>query len=594
MPATAPLSSSFPTSRGFFSGRPHVWDTFSAAGATPPKPKGPELESRDEVRQGTWSLNPSWLDVEPAAPSATTDRESVTSNGSPGGIGLSNMSPFTRDGFRLPAVGAGDWRSRPREWSLGAVGSGRRRSELWGMGRAVEEDEEEEYIQTRSGATSRRHSVAAFSGHHPHVGFSAPGPETASAAHSSLRTSSRFNDDELAADLNSLHLNLEAVAGRHHQHGDGPSLSQTLPRMSSLPNPPTSRFLSEVYEAQASSPPQPTPSRPTVGSSTSGDPLSPSATAARFLAQQQQQQQAQQQAAAAPSSPSRGGSRFDFGYVGPAASSYGIPPQLAGFGTNASQAQLPSRFAGTAPSPTVGYTGGGPARPLPPVTSPFNAFGPHQPAFYGAQPNAQPDLSDLGKGIPLGSVPSDMPLYIVEFKAGRTDLFYLPDPTAPGGNRLSVHKGDLVIVEADRGKDLGKVVHDSITLAEVQAFQQHQVEQAIGQLAAASAASPTAAGPGAVTAQQPAASPNAQTIARMTREIHPKKIFAKATQADIQMLVTKANDEAKALALVRGKVIQKNLPMEVTDCEWQFGEFTYPPRRMVFLPRILNWNGGYY
>jgi hypothetical protein len=33
-------------------------------------------------------------------------------------------------------------------------------------------------------------------------------------------------------------------------------------------------------------------------------------------------------------------------------------------------------------------------------------------------------LADLGKGLPLHAVPPEWPLYIVEFKAGRTDLFY--------------------------------------------------------------------------------------------------------------------------------------------------------------------------
>ena len=37
----------------------------------------------------------------------------------------------------------------------------------------------------------------------------------------------------------------------------------------------------------------------------------------------------------------------------------------------------------------------------------------------------RPDLNDLGKGVPLSSVPASWPFYIVESKAGRTDLFYL-------------------------------------------------------------------------------------------------------------------------------------------------------------------------
>ena len=46
------------------------------------------------------------------------------------------------------------------------------------------------------------------------------------------------------------------------------------------------------------------------------------------------------------------------------------------------------------------------------------------------------------------------------------DLFYLTDLT------LNIRVGDLVIVEADWGKDLGTVVNDTITLKEVEVFEQ--------------------------------------------------------------------------------------------------------------------------
>ena len=62
-------------------------------------------------------------------------------------------------------------------------------------------------------------------------------------------------------------------------------------------------------------------------------------------------------------------------------------------------------------------------------------------------------------------------MYIVKFKARRTDLFYLTDL------RLDIRVGGLVIVEADRGKDLGTAVNDTITLKEVEAFEREQREQ---------------------------------------------------------------------------------------------------------------------
>ena len=55
------------------------------------------------------------------------------------------------------------------------------------------------------------------------------------------------------------------------------------------------------------------------------------------------------------------------------------------------------------------------------------------------------------------------------------------------------------------------------------------------------------------------------------QEVHPKRLLGKASQADLQLLASKASDEAKALALVQSKVYQKGLDMEVVGAEWQFG-----------------------
>jgi hypothetical protein len=128
--------------------------------------------------------------------------------------------------------------------------------------------------------------------------------------------------------------------------------------------------------------------------------------------------------------------------------------------------------------------------------------------------DAPAPLNELGKGVPLHSVPASWPLYIVEFKAGRTDLFYLTDLS------LDIRVGDLVIVEADRGKDLGKVVNDSITLKEVEEFQREQLAR-IG-FGDGQPMSPGGAGGG--QGQGAAAK----------KEINPKMIYGKAQGQDTQ------------------------------------------------------------
>nr|CAG8510109.1 14562_t:CDS:2 [Entrophospora candida] len=116
--------------------------------------------------------------------------------------------------------------------------------------------------------------------------------------------------------------------------------------------------------------------------------------------------------------------------------------------------------------------------------------------------------NELGKGLPLHAIPPHGPLFLVEFKAGRTDLFYVAENSG-----VMVKKGDLVIVEADRGKDLGH---------------------------------------------------------RVSKEIHPKRIYRLAQPQEITMLVTKSQDEAKAMLVCQTKVRQKKLPMEVVDAEYQW------------------------
>ncbi|KAJ3520576.1 hypothetical protein NMY22_g12691 [Coprinellus aureogranulatus] len=148
-----------------------------------------------------------------------------------------------------------------------------------------------------------------------------------------------------------------------------------------------------------------------------------------------------------------------------------------------------------------------------------------------------PNLNELGKGVPLSAVPASCPLFIVEFKAGRTDLFYLTDPTQ------DIKVGDVVIVEADRGKDLGKVVNDTITLGEVEAYQKAQAEKVAA-----------AAGFGGGSDQ-----PTSPGGTGSKKEINPKMIYGKASPQDTQLLAQKLGDEQKALQLCQSKWDRRKL-----------------------------------
>lgn len=199
------------------------------------------------------------------------------------------------------------------------------------------------------------------------------------------------------------------------------------------------------------------------------------------------------------------------------------------------------------------------------------------------------ELQDLGKGVPLASLSKDTPLYIVEFKQGRTDLFFRATSSPhspPGRDRESIRRGDLVIVEADRGKDLGTVVNDSITVEQVQAFLAHQSDLTIGTAGVGplntsgssdETASNTSGRSGSPSSTMSSAATHASASAgsgaigmRPMRTINPKRLFTKATAADTSTLYAKAQDEERALQLCISKVMQRGLPMSVVAAEMQW------------------------
>ncbi|RCI05884.1 hypothetical protein CU098_013562 [Rhizopus stolonifer] len=148
-------------------------------------------------------------------------------------------------------------------------------------------------------------------------------------------------------------------------------------------------------------------------------------------------------------------------------------------------------------------------------------------------------FQDLGKGVPISRLDPKLPLYMVEFKAGRTDFFYVLD-----SNQFHPRVGDLVIVEGDRGKDLGKVAANTLTLEQVMTLEQKKQAQ-LQQL-------------------------EDKEEELKQREIHVKRIFRLATPDEINLLLVKGQDEHKALVVCQQKTKQRKLPMEVVDAEYQW------------------------
>ncbi|KAG6905877.1 hypothetical protein DXG01_017127 [Tephrocybe rancida] len=124
------------------------------------------------------------------------------------------------------------------------------------------------------------------------------------------------------------------------------------------------------------------------------------------------------------------------------------------------------------------------------------------------------------------------PLFIVEFKAGRTDIFYTSDPAH------DIRVGDCVIVEADRGRDIGSVVNDAVTLAEGEAFNSRQLEHT--------------------------------GSAERKTGIFLKRLLGKAQPQDEQSLVTKIHDEVKVIRVCKSKAREMKLLIEVVNAEYQW------------------------
>ena len=439
---------------------------------------------------------------------------------------ISNVSPFVRDVSQILLEDSSAFR------------------EIWaGMNHHKDEH------GGGSGTTSRRHSVSVVQGRRPTIiGFNAPGNDLDEPSHSSYGQSYGgsgllLTDDDLASDLGSLNL---GGGGNDHMNG---SLSRgTTSQPSSLPvHAPISRAPATDRIAYQQLNMSNAALRHGIGSPVDNNILTAGSSPLRAKVEREADDHFGEGFGSSGQQQSQ--TRYSTGLHQPHArkSDAGLPQTLA-------RAQLNQQTTISTPSPISPTS----TRGFPPSsTTPVQ----QRPPTTGLD-GVHSAVTDLGKGVPLHAVPSHWHLYIVEFKAGRTDLFYCAELT----NEVRV--GDLVIVEADRGKDLGKVVNDTITLREVEAFQKAQASRLGG--------------------NEETGSPGGGS-GGSKKDINPKRIFGKARNQDIQWVVgsswigsfvdatfvcrllsAKLADEERALDLCRTKARQKKLPMEVIDAEFQW------------------------
>lgn len=168
------------------------------------------------------------------------------------------------------------------------------------------------------------------------------------------------------------------------------------------------------------------------------------------------------------------------------------------------------------------------------------------------------------------------PLFIVTFKCCRSDVFYIQE-----GTGLQVKPGDLVIVEADRGTDLGTVAHADITWEDARQLKEHYAEEHYKWLMLFSRQSQTG-GPNAVNPNGLGANgAPGSAVGGMgppgahgppdpqAGELKPKMIKRLAQNHEIQTLRDKEGNEAKAKRVCQQKVVDHRLNMEILDAEFQ-------------------------
>jgi hypothetical protein len=218
------------------------------------------------------------------------------------------------------------------------------------------------------------------------------------------------------------------------------------------------------------------------------------------------------------------------------------------------------------------FTGpGNLGNPLPPVyNSAYQSPFAMQPQFQNRAPSPHRNVYNMAQPR------HNQLLHIVLFKCARADVFYIQE-----GTGLTVKPGDLVIVEADRGTDLGTVAKDSVDWQTAKELKEHYAEEQYKWLmmySQGASATQDGSGPGLLASsaglqgsaiggmgppsQHHMQEPNAG-------ELRPKLIKRLAQNHEIHSLREKEGQEAKAKRVCMQKVKEHGLNMEILDAEFQ-------------------------
>ncbi|OAG40089.1 hypothetical protein AYO21_05770 [Fonsecaea monophora] len=190
------------------------------------------------------------------------------------------------------------------------------------------------------------------------------------------------------------------------------------------------------------------------------------------------------------------------------------------------------------------------------------------------QHHRDPQLYGQHLGVGAFIEPAAQPLFIVNFKCCRSDVFYIQE-----GTGLHVNVGDLVIVEADRGTDLGTVQHTNVTWEDARRYKEYYAEEHYKWLMMFSLQSrnggPNVVNPNGIPGRHGSAvggmGPQGHHGPHDSAgpDLKPKMIKRLAQNHEIQALKDKEGNEAKAKRVCQQKVLEHRLNMEILDAEFQ-------------------------
>lgn len=261
------------------------------------------------------------------------------------------------------------------------------------------------------------------------------------------------------------------------------------------------------------------------------------------------------------------------GYPDPASAAFGGGPGANG-------CELPLQINGIRPSANLSSASSymAPGSHMGHSHNPqSDAFGiPYQPQFGAPPPFPNRAPSPHRSVYGIAPPRHNQLLHIVLFKCARADVFYIQE-----GTGLTVKPGDLVIVEADRGTDLGTVAKDNVDWQTAKELKEHYAEEhykwlmmysqgaaaaqegsGSGLLASSTSLQGSAVGGMGPPTQHHGQEPNAG-------ELRPKLIKRLAQNHEIQSLRDKEGQEAKAKRVCMQKVKEHGLNMEILDAEFQ-------------------------